>query len=160
MANSKSYVNKVLVDEAELDRLQQRQLREYSPELASLSRLKSDMDSILRRYGLSPQEKLTRLAAVQGRFEKIRKDACVLSSSASAIASPPQMAAASPKPETNAGEDSDKDEDDEVEGRQSMRRVTVKKKNKKKQYLTHFRPLQEKCDFWGSKDNMNVRREM
>ena len=117
MANSKSYVKKVLVDEAELDRLQQRQLRVYSPELASLSRLKSDMDSILRRSGLSPQEKLTRLAVVQGRFEKIRKDAGVLPSSASAIASPPQMAVASPKLETNAGDDSDKDEDDEVEGK-------------------------------------------
>ena len=70
MAISKSYVKKVLVDEAELDRLQQRQIREYSPELASLSRLKSNMDSILRRSNLSPQEKLTRLAAVQGRFEK------------------------------------------------------------------------------------------
>ena len=74
MATSKSYVKKVLVDEAELDRLQQRQLSEYSPELASLSRLKSDMDSILWRTHLSPQEKLTRLAAVQGRFENIRKD--------------------------------------------------------------------------------------
>ena len=73
MTNSKSYVKKVLVDEAELDRLQQRQLREYYPELASLSRLKSDMDSIIRRSGLSPQEKLTRLAAVQGRFEKNQK---------------------------------------------------------------------------------------
>ena len=87
MAASKSYVKKVLVDEAELDRLQQRQLREYSPELASLSRLKSDMDNILRPSNLSPQEKLTRLAALQGRFEKIRKDAGVLSSSSSAIAS-------------------------------------------------------------------------
>ena len=72
MATSKSYVTKVLVDEAELDRFQQRQLREYSPELASLSRLKSDMESILRRSNLSPQEKLTKLAALQGRFEQIR----------------------------------------------------------------------------------------
>ena len=68
MAASKSYVKIVRVDEAELDRLQQRQLREYYPELASLSRLKSDMDNILRCSRLSPQEKLTRLAALQGRF--------------------------------------------------------------------------------------------
>ena len=89
-SNQQSYVKKVLVDEAELDRLQQRQLREYSPELASLSRLKADMDSILRRSGLSPQEKLTRLAALQGRFEKIRKDAGVLSSSSASTL--PQLA--------------------------------------------------------------------
>ena len=56
MANSKSYVKKVLVDEAELDRLQQRQIRLYSPELASLARLKSNMDSILSRSNFSPQE--------------------------------------------------------------------------------------------------------
>ena len=73
MATSSKYVKKVLVDEAELDRLQQRQLREYSPELATLARMKSDMDSILRHSKLSPQEKLTRLAALQGRFEKSEK---------------------------------------------------------------------------------------
>ena len=73
MANSKSYFKKVLVDEAELDRLQQRQLREYSFELASLARLKSNMNSILRCSNLSPQEKLTRLATVQGRFLKNQK---------------------------------------------------------------------------------------
>ena len=105
MAISKSYVKKVLVDEAELDRLQQRQIREYSLELASLSRLKSNMDSILRRSNLSPQEKLTRLAAAQGRFEKIRKDAGVLSSTAAAaIALPPQMAPPPPQ-STNAGDE-------------------------------------------------------
>ena len=110
MATSKSYVKKVLVDEAELDRLQQRQLRKYSPELASLSLLKSDMDSILRRNNLSPQEKLTRLAAVQGRFEKkIRKDAGVLSSAA-AIAPSPQMAAA-PLPSTDTGDENDDEEE-------------------------------------------------
>ena len=50
MAASKSYVTKVLVDETELDRLEQRQLREYSPELPFLSRLKSKMDNILRAF--------------------------------------------------------------------------------------------------------------
>ena len=95
MSAIKSYVKKVLVDEAELDRLKHRQLREYSPELASLSRLKFYMDNILRRFNLSPQKKLTRLAALQGRFEKIRIDAGVLFSSAT-LAAPPQMAAATP----------------------------------------------------------------
>ena len=113
MATSTSYVKKVLVDEAEMDRLQQRQLRESSPELASLSRLKSDMDSILRRSNLTPQEKLTRLAAVQGRFEKIRQDAgVVFSSAAAAIASSPQMAA--PPPSTDADDESEEDEKQEA----------------------------------------------
>ena len=118
MTTSKSYVKKVLVDEAELDRLQQRQLREYSPELASFSRLKSDMDSIFRRLNLSPQEKLTRLAAMQGRFEKkIRKDAGVFSFSA-AIAPSPQMAAAQP-PSTDAGYDYDEEEEEEAKNHES-----------------------------------------
>ena len=76
MANSKSYVKKVLVDEAELDRLQQRQIREYFPELASLARFKSNTDSILRRSNLSPQEKLNRLAALQGRLEQKKQKRC------------------------------------------------------------------------------------
>ena len=116
MANSKSYVKKVLVDEAELDRLQQRQLREYSPELASFSRLKSNMDSILRSSNLSPQEKLTRLAAVQGRFEKIRKDAGVLSTTAAAaIALPPQVAPPQPPQSTDAGDEDVEEEEEEEE---------------------------------------------
>ena len=103
----------MLVDEAELDRFQQRQLREYSPELASHSRLKSDMDSILRRSNLTPKEKLSRLAAVQGRFEKIRKDAGLLSSSAAAIVSSFQVAP--PPQSTDAGEEIDKNEEKEEE---------------------------------------------
>ena len=108
MANSKSYVKKVLVDEAEINRLQQRQLQEYSPELASLYRLKSNMDSILRRSNLSFQEKLTSLAALQGRFDKIRKGARALSSSF-AVASP-QLAATpakNPSAPPTTGDDSD-----------------------------------------------------
>ena len=88
----------MLVDEAELARRQQRHLREYSPELASLSRLKSDMDSILRRSNFSPQEKLSRSAALQDRFEKNRKDAGVLFSCAPAITLSPQVAATPPTP--------------------------------------------------------------
>ena len=107
----------MLVDEAELDRLQQRQLREYTPELASLARLKSNMDSILRSSHFSPQKKLTRLAAVQGRFEKIRKDAGVLSSTAAAaIALPPQVAPPQPPQSTDAG-DEDVEEEEEEEAK-------------------------------------------
>ena len=110
----------MLVDEAELVRLQQRQLREYSPELASLSRLKSDMDSILRRPNLSAQEKLTRLAAVQGRFEKTRKNAGVLSSSSAAtatIALPPQVAAPPPTPDAGDEKDDDEEEEEDAVGK-------------------------------------------
>ena len=110
---SKSYVKKVLFDEAELDRLQQGQLREYSPELATLARMKSDMDSILRHSKLSPQDKITTLAALQGRFEKIRKDAGVLSSAAT-IALAPQVAETPPT--ANADDESANEEEDELKG--------------------------------------------
>ena len=78
------------------------------------------MDSILRRPNLSAQEKLTRLAAVQGRFEKIRKNAGVLSSSSAAtatIALPPQVAAPPPTPDVGDEEDDDEEEEEEAVGK-------------------------------------------
>ena len=140
MANSskQSYVKKVLVDEAELERLQQRQLRDYSPELASLSRLKADMDSILRRSGLSPQEKLTRLSAVHGRFEKIRKDTGVLSCSSS---SAPQVAANhdAQQPPT-IDDNSTGDEENEVEAGDTEEEEVI---------LEPLSPTSTKCEIWG-----------
>ena len=62
--------------------------------------MKSDMDSILRQSKLSPQEKITRLAVLQGRFEKIRKDAGVLYFSP-AIASAPEVAETPPTPKVD-----------------------------------------------------------
>ena len=36
-----SFTKKILIEQAELDRLQQRQLRDYSPELQAMARLQN-----------------------------------------------------------------------------------------------------------------------
>ena len=62
---STNMVKKVLVEQAELDRLHQRQLQDYSPELHSLARLQTQMTKVLWRqkpFGRSkarPTPKLT-----------------------------------------------------------------------------------------------------
>ena len=85
---SKSFLKKVLIDEGELDRLQQRQLRDYSPELQSMARLQTQMAEVLSRKDLSPQEKLSMLSGQQSRFDKIKKDVGVLSGGPAPIAVP------------------------------------------------------------------------
>ena len=93
---SKSFIKKVLIDEGELDRLQQRQLRDYSPELQSMARLQTQMAEVLARKDLSPQEKLNMLSGQQSRFDKIKKDVGVLSGGPA-----PTPAIAPPKPENS-----------------------------------------------------------
>ena len=64
-----SFVKKVLVEQAELDRIQQRQLKEYSPELHSLARLQTHMAETLARKDLSTEQKLQLLCSYQSRFD-------------------------------------------------------------------------------------------
>ena len=102
-----SYIKKVLIDEGELDRLQQRQLRDYSPELQSLANLQTQMAKVLARKDLSPQDKLSMLSGQQSRFDKIRKDIGVLSGGPA-----PTPAIANSKPEHHE----EKAEEDEERG--------------------------------------------
>ena len=69
------------------------------------------MDRILRRSNISPQEKLTRLAALQGRFEKIRRETGVLSSSSTAVAAAAPPSNTTAVDETNDNEDEDENEE-------------------------------------------------
>ena len=90
-----SFIKKVLIDEAELERLQQRQLREYSPELGSMARYQAQMKEVMARSDLTAAEKLSILSGLQRRFDKIKRDVGVLSSSVAA-AVPPAANAAPP----------------------------------------------------------------
>jgi len=83
---SKSFIKKVLIEEGELDRLQQRQLRDYSPELQSMANLQTRMAEILARSDLSAQEKLNLLSGQRNRFDKIKKYIGVLSGGPTAAA--------------------------------------------------------------------------
>ena len=118
---SKSFIKKVLIDEGELDRLQQRQLRDYSPELQSMARLQTQMAEVLARKDLSPQDKLSMLSGQQGRFDKIKKDIGVLSGGPSLT---PAMAAPSPAPPKPTTEDEEETEKETVEGGEEKRRTT------------------------------------
>ena len=59
------FVKKVLVEQAELDRMQQRELKEYSPELHSLDRLQTHMAKTLALKNLSNEQKLQLLRSYQ-----------------------------------------------------------------------------------------------
>jgi hypothetical protein len=73
-----SLVKKVLIEKAELDRMQQRQLRDYSPDLHALAELQTQMALVLANKKMSPEQKLSLLSNYQGRFNKIKKDTGVL----------------------------------------------------------------------------------
>ena len=66
--------------QAELDRMQQRQLKEYSSELHFLARLQTHMAETLARKDLSIEQKLQLLSSSQSRFDKLRLDTGVVSS--------------------------------------------------------------------------------
>ena len=98
----------------ELDRLQQRQLRDYSPELQSMARLQTQMAEVLSRKDLSPQEKLSMLSGQQSRFDKIKKDVGVLSGGPAPM-SVPKPPAPKEKAEEEKEEDEAKEDEEEVE---------------------------------------------
>ena len=111
-SSSKSFI-KVLIDESELERLQQRQLREYSPELSSLSRYQTQMREVMAQSDLSAAEKLSILSGLQGRFDKLKKDVGVLTSistPASVAASPPLTQQVEDQDQTQDNEEDEKDE--------------------------------------------------
>ena len=62
-----SFTRKVLVEEDELNRLQQRQLREYSPELQSMVELRNNITDVLDNKSMSTAEKLNIYGIYQAR---------------------------------------------------------------------------------------------
>ena len=67
-----------MIDAAELDRMQQSQIRNYSPELHSLAELQNQMIEIIGNKTLSSDQKLNLLSNYQGRFDKLKKETGVL----------------------------------------------------------------------------------
>ena len=68
-----NFVKRLLIEQAKLDRLQQRQLRDYSPELHSLSLLNTQIHDILNKNNMTAKEKLNLLSTVQARFDNLKK---------------------------------------------------------------------------------------
>ena len=75
-----SFIKKVLVEQGELDRMQQRQLKDYSPELSALARLRTQMAETFSRKDLSDEQKLQLIYSYQSRFDKLQRDTGVLTS--------------------------------------------------------------------------------
>ena len=87
-----SFSKKVLIEQGELDRLQQRQRRDYSPELQSMARLQHLIRDIMSRKNLFAEERLNLISGEQIQFDKLKKETGVLSGTlpAQAAPAPPQ----------------------------------------------------------------------
>jgi len=112
-----SFVKKVLVEQAELDRMQQRQLKDYSPELHSLANLQTMMAHTLARKDLASGQKLALLNTYQGRFDKLQRDTGAAQSApaAAAAAAPPAAAPTRVADATTSIQNSDGEEAEEEE---------------------------------------------
>ena len=74
-----SFSKNGLIEQAELDRLQQRQLREYSPELQAMVRLLINMMDITANKTLNAEERLNSISGLQIQFDKLKKETGLLS---------------------------------------------------------------------------------
>ena len=91
-----SFSKKVLIKQGELDSLQQRQLRDYSPELQSMARLQNHIRDIMSRRNLFAKEQLNLISGDQIQFYKLKKETGVLSGAQPAQAAPPPPPPAPP----------------------------------------------------------------
>jgi len=128
-----SFVKKVLVEQAELNRMQQRQLKDYSPELHSLANLHTMIAQTLARKDLSSGEKLSLLNTYQGRFDKLQRDTGAAQSAPAAPAAPaapPPAKTVSKKADgsyasTLAGSTKESDEEEEQSEKEEKRSRTI-----------------------------------
>ena len=74
-----SFTKKILIEQAELDRIQQRQLRDYSPGLQAMGRLLNNIRDIMTRKQQSAEERMNMISGLQIRFDKLTKETELLS---------------------------------------------------------------------------------
>lgn len=67
------FTKKLILEQAEVDRLRQRQLNDYSPELHTLVRLQDQIINILGREDLSAEEKLSLISSTDSRFSNLKR---------------------------------------------------------------------------------------
>ena len=65
--------------QVELNRLQQRQLREHSPELQAMVRLLNNMMDITLNKKLNAEKRLNSISGLQIQFDKLTKETGLLS---------------------------------------------------------------------------------
>jgi hypothetical protein len=76
----KTFKKSVLVNAMEYDRLRQRQLREYQPDLSRLAKLQGEIHQTLFNKKIPDQEKSALVAELENQFTKLKKELGVLSS--------------------------------------------------------------------------------
>ena len=69
-----SFTKKILIEQAVLDRYQQRQLRDYLPELQVMGRLLNNIRDIMARTKLSAEERMNMISGLQIRFDKLNNN--------------------------------------------------------------------------------------
>ena len=69
----------MLIEQGELDRLQQRQISDYLPELHNMAVLRKQIAEVLTTKGMSADAKLSLLSTYQTLFDKLHKDIGMLS---------------------------------------------------------------------------------
>ena len=68
------FTKKVQIEQAELDRLQQQQLRDYSQEPQAMGRLLNDIRDIMASKKLFGEEKINMISRLQIQFDKLKKE--------------------------------------------------------------------------------------
>ena len=68
-----------MIEQTELDRLQQRQLREYSLELVAIVRFLINMIDRTANKKLNEKEQLNSISGLQIQFDKLKKETGLLS---------------------------------------------------------------------------------
>jgi len=109
-------VKKVLIEQGELERMQQRQLREYTPEMHSLANIHTEMRKVFDNKKLTPTQKLTLLATYTSRFDKLKKETGALSGAAHSSLAVPATPIAKTEPVK-------KDEQEHVEAEEQKHEV-------------------------------------
>ena len=79
-----SFSKRVLIEQAELDHLQQRLIREHSPILQAMARMLNNMRDIIANKTRTAEELLNSISDMQIWFDKLKKETGVLSGALSA----------------------------------------------------------------------------
>lgn len=79
----------VLLEQAEVDRLRQRQIRDYDPNLSAMARAQTQLEAILADHDmLSDEDKLSLIDQLSQKFTKLKKTAGPLDQQSPAAAAP------------------------------------------------------------------------
>lgn len=62
----------ILIEEAELDRLRQKQLRDYDPTLSAMARAQTDLEAIISNKDLTDDQKSALIQTAQQRFNNLK----------------------------------------------------------------------------------------